>query len=202
MDLAGAVIKTKECDINKTQVENAIAKMIGKYNQMPPQYSAKKVNGKTAYKEARKGNVVQLTPKEIEIFDFKLLEHVDKNKFKFEITCSSGTYIRCICRDLAYKLGTYGSMQCILRTRCGNFDIKDCITLDDVKNGKIEVISCENLFEFEKIALKKDEALRLLNGVNLKCEMSDGQYKVYDDDCFMGVGNVADKVLTLKLRLM
>lgn len=202
LDLSGKIVKSKECDIDTHMVETAVSEMIGRYNQMPPQYSAKKVNGKTAYKEARKGNVVELKPKEIEIFDFKLLDKIEKNKFMFEITCSSGTYIRCICRDLAYKLDTYGSMQCILRTRCGNFDVKDCITLDDVKNGKIEVISCENLFEFDKIALKKDEALRLLNGVNLKCEMPDGQYKVYDDDCFMGVGNVADKVLTLNLRLM
>jgi len=202
LDLAGDIIKTKECDIDKAQVENAIAKMIGKYNQMPPQYSAKKVNGKTAYKEARKGNVVQLTPKEIEIFDFKLLEQVDKNKFKFEITCSSGTYIRCICRDLAYMLGTYGSMQCILRTRCGTFALKDCITLDDVENGKIRVVPCEQLFSFDSIVLGFDDSQKLYNGVNLICQKPDGQYKVYSDYDFLGVGEVLNNVLTLKHRLM
>ena len=202
LDMAGNVINTKECDIDKEQVESAIAKMVGKYNQMPPQYSAKKVNGKTAYKEARKGNSVTLSPKEIEIFDFELLEQIDKNKFKFEISCSSGTYIRCICRDLAYMLDTYGSMQCILRTRCGDFKLDDCITLDDVKNGKIDVISCDKLFDFKEIALGPDDAAKLNNGVILKCDMPDGQYKIYNGKTFMGVGQVADKALTLKLRLM
>ena len=142
LDLAGTVIKEKECDIKKEDVEKTIKEMIGKYSQMPPLYSAKKINGQTAYKVARRGEVVELRPKEIEIYDFKLIEQLSKNTFRFEISCSSGTYIRSVCRDLAERLSTYGSMQCILRTRCGGFYLKDAYHLEEIKSGKFTDFDC------------------------------------------------------------
>lgn len=201
LDMSGQVLKTNECDIQTNDVEKAIKTMIGKQLQMPPLYSAKKVNGKVAYKEARKGEAVELKPKEIEIFDFKLLDKLDKNIFKFEISCSSGTYIRSVCRDLSNLLSTCGSMQCILRTRCGGFKLKDAYTLEDIENGKFKLISCDEVFDYEKINVSECDVEKLLNGQSLKTNLKNANYKLYDNSGrFFGVGLVADKNIKLTLR--
>ena len=202
LDLSGVITKEKECDIAQTDVEEAIKSMIGKYMQLPPQYSAKKVNGKIAYKEARKGETIELAPKEVEIYDFRLIEKLDKNKFKFEISCSSGTYIRCIARDLAEKLSTYGSMQCILRTRCGDFSIKDASSMQEIENGKIRLIPCEELFDFEKVELQKVSAEKLLNGQEIESVLPAGKYRLFDGKAFLGLGQIKDGKLKLVLRLI
>lgn len=201
LDLAGEVVKRKECDIQTQEVEETIKTMLGKYAQMPPLYSAKKINGQTAYKVARRGEVVELHPKEVEIYKFDLLEKLDKNIFKFEISCSSGTYIRSVCRDLAEKLSTYGSMQCILRTRCGGFYLKDAYLLDDIKNGRFEVSSCDNLFDYKSISVSSNDKEKLLNGQILTRVNEDGSYKIFANEEFLGVGEIVDSKLKLKLRL-
>lgn len=200
LDTSGEIIKRKECHIQKSDVEKAIKSMIGKYAQMPPLYSAKKVDGKIAYKEARKGNSVELKPKQIEIYDFKLLEEISDNVFKFSITCSSGTYIRSVCRDLAEKLSTYGSMQCILRTKCGKFDIKDAYSLEDIKNGNFKMISCESVFDYSKMSLSDEVVLKLLNGQQIKTDVKNGKYKLYNQEGFVGVGEVENNLLKLIMR--
>ena len=202
LDLAGKIVKEKPCKLSKEEVGKAAKEMVGDYDQMPPQYSAKKVNGKIAYKEARSGRQVELRPKRVSIFSFKLLKQLDDNKFKFEICCSSGTYIRSICRDLAEKLSTYGSMQCILRTRCGSFSLEDAYSLEDVKNGNFEVLSCESLFDFPKIDLEKVDTTKLLNGQFLKLNRENGEYKLFDGKTFLGIGEIKENVLRLKLRLI
>ncbi len=201
LDTSGEIIKQKECHIERRDVEKAIKEMIGKYDQMPPIYSAKKVGGKIAYKEARKGQVVELKPKTVEIFDFKLLEQVDENVFKFLVECSSGTYIRSLCRDLAEKLSTYGSMQCILRTKCGMFDLKEAYSLDDIENGKFDMISCEEVFDYENLFVSSEETSKLLNGQILKIKKENGKYKIYDDIGFVGIGEIQNGQLKLTLRL-
>ncbi len=200
LDTSGKIIKQKECHVEKQDVEKAIKEMIGRYDQMPPIYSAKKIDGKVAYKEARKGQVVELKPKTVEIFDFKLLEQVDENVFKFLVECSSGTYIRSLCRDLAEKLSTYGSMQCILRTKCGMFDLKDAYSLEDIEKGNFKFISCENIFDYEKLFLSSEETSRLLNGQILQNKNNNGRYKIYDNEIFIGIGEIQSERVKLIFR--
>lgn len=202
-DTSGQILKQKECDIQVEEVERAIKTMIGKQLQMPPIYSAKKVGGKVAYKEARKGVVLELKPKEIEIFDFKVLEKLDKNVFRFEISCSSGTYIRSIAHDLAEKMSTYGSMQCILRTRCGGFFLKDAFDLDDIKSGKFNIIDCKDVFEYKSLYLDKKQTEKILNGQTIKIDSHEsGIFKLFDDNLFLGLGEIKDNNLRFKLRLV
>ena len=201
LDASGHILAEKPCDITKEQVEDVAKSMIGKQFQMPPQYSAKKVGGKVAYKAARSGEKIDLSAKEIEIFDIRVLDQLDKNLFKLEISCSSGTYIRSIARDMGEKLSTYGIMQSILRTKCGRFNIKDAYTLDEFKNGKFEILPCDSVFEFEKLVLSKSAEEKLLNGVILDFEQKDGKYCVYGTK-FLGVGEIKEKKLKLNLRLI
>ena len=201
LDTSGKVVKEKEANFTFKELEEAVKKMIGKYDQMPPLYSAKKVNGKVGYKEARNGGTLDLSPKEVEIYDFKILRQIEKNVYRFEITCSSGTYIRSIARDLAYHLGTYGSMQCILRTRCGMFSLKDAYTLDEIEKGDFKIIPCDSVFNLPKITLNEKENFKILNGQVLDYGKKDGEYKLYFDKKFLGLGEVKSGKLKMKLNL-
>lgn len=202
LDTSGEIIKQKDCHITKKQVEDAIKTMIGKYSQMPPQYSAKKVGGKVAYKEARSGRTINLKPKEIEIYDFKLLDELQENVFKFSISCSSGTYIRSVCRDLAEKLNTYGSMQCITRTRCGGFQLKDASSIEEVKNKNFSLISCDKVFDYDSIDLNLQQCQKLFNGQKIFFEKGDGLYKMFNENDFLGIGEIKENILKFNLRLM
>ena len=201
LDTSGKVVKEKEANFTFKELEEAVKNMIGKYDQMPPLYSAKKVNGKVGYKEARNGGTLNLSPKEVEIYDFKILRQIEKNVYRFEITCSSGTYIRSIARDLAYHLGTYGSMQCILRTRCGIFCLKDAYTLDEIEKGDFKIIPCDSVFNLPKITLNEKENFKILNGQVLDYGEKDGEYKLYFNKKFLGLGEVKYGKLKMKLNL-
>ncbi len=140
LDSEGKIINEEDKIITKEQILMSLKKFIGKQNQMPPLFSAKKINGQKSCDIARKGGVVELKPKEIEIYELKLLREFGDNNFQFKITCSSGTYIRSLCRDMAYNFGTYGTMLSIIRTKCGVFSIEDSSTLEDLANGKINYL--------------------------------------------------------------
>lgn len=202
LDCSGEIIKQKDCEITAEMIEKVLPSMTCKYAQMPPIYSAKKINGKTAYKEARKGNVLTLKPKEVEIYEIKLLSQIDKNIFRFSISCSSGTYIRSVCRDMAEKMSTYGSMQCILRTRCGGFLLDNAYTLPQIENGEYQIVSCEEVFDLPNIFLSISDANKLLNGQRLNIEKEEGQFKIFRGKEFMGIGEISNKILTFKLRLI
>lgn len=137
LDSEGKIINENNKIVSEAEVVAVINTFVGKQLQMPPKFSAKKINGKKACDLARNGTEVELSPKEIEIFDLKLLRNFGDNNFQFEITCSSGTYIRSLCRDIAYRLSTYGTMLSIIRTICGKFSINNSCTINDIENGKI-----------------------------------------------------------------
>lgn len=118
-------------------IKTAVNSFVGKSFQMPPQYSAKKVGGVPAYKLARQGNTVELKQKEIEIFKFDILEY-NKPDLTVEISCSSGTYIRAIARDLAKKLNTFATMTALKRTKVGSFLLEDCIDIKTASKNEIE----------------------------------------------------------------
>jgi tRNA pseudouridine55 synthase len=113
------IIPTKE-DIKSTIEDN----FLGSIKQIPPKYSAKKIKGKKAYELAREGKTFELKPREIEVFEFKILDYTYP-EIKFEILCSTGTYIRTLVRDLARGLGTYATATDLRRTQIGSFSIED-----------------------------------------------------------------------------
>lgn len=202
-DLEGKVVKTDDKIICEEDVLSVIPKLIGKQLQMPPAYSAKKIKGRKAYDLAREGKEVKLTPKEIEIYDLKLLRKIGENEFLFEIHCSSGTYIRSLCRDMAQLLSTCGVMSDIIRTRCGGLCLKDAFLLEEVKNGKYEIIPTEKMFSFEELNLSEEETSKILNGVKIHINSEDKKYKVFTDKHeLIGIGEVSCGILKIILRLI
>ena len=136
-DSDGNITNTKDDIISKEEIEVALKTMTGIIDQMPPAFSAKKINGVRAYDLARAGKEVELKPKTITIYDFSLICQLFENTFLFEIKCSSGTYVRSCCRDLAKALGTVGVMVGLVRTKSGEYDISNSILLDEVNKEMV-----------------------------------------------------------------
>lgn len=191
--------------LNEENIINIFKTFIGKQEQIPPIYSAIKVNGKKLYEYARKGQEVELKPRQIEIYDIKLIQYsVEEKQIEFEVFCGKGTYIRSLCEDIAKKFETVGYMKELKRTQVGNFKIEDSITIDELEKNisnedfiDSKIISIEDLFD-EKNNIKLDNRkLELfLNGVNLTQNYNDGIYKIYNENNkFVGIGILENNLL-------
>jgi len=194
-DSEGNIIEKQDVkDISIKKIEEVLISFIGKQEQIPPMYSAIKVNGKKLYKNERKGETVDLKPRQIEIYDIKLIEINDLD-IVFEVSCSKGTYIRSLCEDIAKKIGTVGYMKALNRTVVGEFDIKNSVKLDEVDSSKIIYIE-EFLKDKENIILEKNKLELFLNGGRIKVKLADEVYRVYNmDGEFIGSGVVKDGLL-------
>ena len=134
-DQEGDIVETADIpEFDENKIKEVLNSFIGKSEQIPPMYSALKVNGKKLYELARQGIEVERKPRIIEITKIELIS-INGNEVKFKVTCSKGTYIRTLCEDIAKKLGTVGYMADLRRTRVGNFKVENAgtfIELEDV----------------------------------------------------------------------
>ena len=166
LDSEGKILEERKVDTaileNNENIRKVLNSFVGKQEQIPPIYSAIKVNGKKLYEYARSGEKVEVQARQIEIYNIEL-EKVDvKNEeIVFKVECSKGTYIRSLCEDIATRLGTIGYMKELNRTRVGSFGIEDSITLEELEkceNVNLKVITMEELLkQKEKIILNKKQ---------------------------------------------
>lgn len=135
-DTEGKIIEEQpvnEILLTQENITKILQTFIGKQEQVPPIYSAIKVNGKKLYEYARKGQKVELKPRQIEIYNIDLIDYSPKEKqIKFEVFCGKGTYIRSLCEDIATKFGTVGYMKNLKRTQVGEFKIEDSVTVEEL----------------------------------------------------------------------
>ncbi|WOO89977.1 tRNA pseudouridine(55) synthase TruB [Mollicutes bacterium LVI A0078] len=131
-DVEGTVTKTDDKVIDTETAKAALLSFVGKYDQYPPIYSAKKVNGKRLYDYAREGIEVEIKPSEVEIIDFPYIGEVIDNEIEFEVVVSKGTYIRSLIVDVATKLETVAYMSDLTRTKSDGFSISDAILEEDM----------------------------------------------------------------------
>lgn len=198
-DNEGQVIEEKLVpkDLKKEDINNVLQSFLGKQKQVPPMYSAIKINGKKLYEYAREGKEVKLEEREIEIYKIQLLEYKN-SKIKFEVECSKGTYIRTLCEDIAKKLGTVGYMEELQRTKVNNFKIEESVLLDDITLENVEenLIKIEEVFkEKDKIELDNKKLELFLNGVKLTYDLPKDIYRIYNNKQFIGIGIVENKLL-------
>ena len=207
-DSEGEVVKEDDVNLellNEKNIIKILKSFIGKQEQIPPIYSAIKVNGKKLYEYARKGQEVELKPRKIEIYDIKLIQYsIEKRLIEFEVFCGKGTYIRSLCEDIANKFETVGYMKELKRIQVGDFKIEDSITIDELeKNFENDYfignvfISIEKLFcKSDNIKLDNRKLQLFINGVKLTQNYNDGIYKIYDkNEQFIGVGIIENKLL-------
>ena len=185
---------------NESDYTKIISSFIGKQKQIPPMYSALKVNGKKLYEYAREGLEVERKERDIEIYSISIIEFdYENNCIVFEAFCSKGTYIRTLCEDIAYKMGTVGYMKDLIRTKVYDFKIEDSFTLSEIEkseNREDFLISIEKLFDkSEEIKLDLEKCRLFINGGRIKSNFIDGLYRIYCDSKFIGLGKIENKIL-------
>ena len=198
-DCEGNIIETKpvyeEC-FETSFISSILKTLEGKQTQIPPMYSAIKINGKKLYEYARKGEMVEVEPRKIEIYNLELININKSDKqIEFRVSCSKGTYIRTLCESIAEKLGTVGYMKELKRTQVGEFKIEDAITIEELEQKQI-CITIEDYFRKNKNINLNEKKLQLfLNGVQLTWSRPDGVYKIYSSGHFIGIGTIKNDLL-------
>jgi len=196
-DTSGEVLVSKDTsELTEEQVREAILSFVGDYEQIPPMYSALKVNGKKLYELAREGKVVERKARSVKILDIQILE-MNLPRVRMTVACSKGTYIRTLCHDIGQKLSCGGCMEELKRTKVSCFEIKDSLTLDEIRKkkdeGTLEEIltpidamfsGCPKMVvgeKWESLAYNGNplygKAVRLLNGEKV---LDKSQVRVYD----------------------
>lgn len=132
-DASGEVLETKEVEFNEDRIREVVASFIGKLEQVPPMYSAVKVNGKKLYELARAGKEIERKSRTIEVYDIRIRQFLPPDRVEIDVDCSKGTYIRTLCADIGKRLGCGGHMAELLRTATGAFSLENAIKLDELK---------------------------------------------------------------------
>lgn len=195
-DMSGNVLCENDVTADETAVISAIMGFVGGYEQIPPMYSALKVNGKKLYELARQGREVERQPRRVDISKIQILE-IRIPYVRFVVECSKGTYIRALCADIGERLGCGAAMESLKRTRVGTFKIEDAITLSGVEqlmaSGEFEnyVVPPDSVFmEYEGAAVKQEAERALLNGNKLSLGQLDLERpKGFDDGELLRVYN-------------
>ena len=203
-DIEGNVIKKEEINWEKlNDIEETLNTFLGEQTQIPPIYSAIKVNGKKLYEYARSGQNINIEPRNIQIYKIEL-QKIDKqkNEINFRVHCSKGTYIRSLCEDIAQRLGTIGYMKELKRTKVGNFTISEAVKIEEIENDKEQIIkekliSIEKFFESkESIKLNKKQLDKFLNGVKIRIDKQEDICRIYNENNeFIGIGTIEKNFL-------
>ncbi|MDR0987461.1 MAG: tRNA pseudouridine(55) synthase TruB [Ruminococcus sp.] len=195
-DRTGEIIQTSDKLINEIDVKNYLERFNTpqEISQIPPMYSAVKVNGKRLYELARKGEVIERKPRTVTIYNAELLEFNEREQTaKISVKCSSGTYIRTFIEDLGTACKTFAYMTELVRTSANGVMLSDCTDIRDIKANpeKAEIRPLENLFlTIPEINLQDEDYRRYKNGVRINTAENDGQYRVKTGGVFIGIGSV------------
>ncbi len=205
LDITGEIQRQTDIIPTEKQIREVLPLFCGKISQIPPQYSAKSVDGVRVYKLARQGIEVQLQPKEVEIYSFDLLEKLSKNTFRFRIVCSSGTYIRSLCRDIAHQLSSLASMSFLERTSTGIFTIEQAVQLQDLSVDNIldKLLPVTEVFKgFPKIDIDERQLHDLSSGKSIEVQQEDCEniFVIFNTE-IVGVGRIENNLLQLKTYL-
>ena len=185
-DLTGNVIEEKDVpNLTKEEIEKVLSSFLGDSKQIPPMYSALKKDGKPLYEYARKGEEVERKPRDITIFDIRLIS-INKDVVTFAAKVSKGTYIRTLGEDIAVKLGTVGHLVELERTMIDNFSVKDAIPSEEADPNKL--ISIEDMLkDFPSITLSGKDAFKALNGVALPLQSKEKELLIKDENGIIAI---------------
>ncbi len=196
---------TGSCDVVPTayQLQQVLARFVGEQQQVPPVYSAISVGGVRSYKLVRQGETVQLKPRTITVYDISLVEQRSQDTFVVDISCSGGTYIRSLARDIAECCGTVGYMSALIRLSSGCFDIDNALTLEEIEAQKEQCLLDIQYPLADVPLLQVDDALydRLSNGGRIRTSHFDGYKKIYCRGEFFGLGSSNGGLLKLDYYL-
>ena len=203
LDSYGEITERSKILPTQEQIASALRQFHGKIDQLPPAYSAISVGGVRSYELARRGVEVELKTRPIEIYSFHLIEQKSPDTFVFDIKCSGGTYIRSLARDLANACGTVGYMSALIRLQSGCFEIKDAVTLDEIRDIKEECILPLDypIADVEEYVFEDARFDDINFGRPVRCPNFDGYKKIYCKNTFFGLGKCRDGLLDIEYYL-
>lgn len=177
-DMSGTVRETGPVNVSEQELSDVLREFLGKQKQIPPMYSAIKMNGKKLYQLARQGVEIERPPREITVRRLQVRDFDTKNNsFSLEIDCSKGTYIRSLCHDIGQRLGCGACMAELVRTRSGSFTIEQSFSPEEIAQKAQEgcaeeiLISIEDaLCRYPKLAVSEENATKIRNGLRLRTE--------------------------------
>lgn len=170
-DMSGNILEEKAVTVTMEEAETVIYSFLGNYEQIPPMYSALKVNGKKLYELARQGKEVERKARPVRIDELEILQR-NLPVIQMRIVCSKGTYIRTLCDDIGKKLGCGGTMKSLQRTRVGSFRVENALALSEVESLKQNdsldayIVPVDEMFSELKNVSVKDEYLKMLENGN------------------------------------
>lgn len=192
-DITGKVLNEIETTkLNEDIVKTCIQEFVGSYSQIPPMYSALKIDGKKLYELAREGKTVERKPREVQIYGLEIIE-MNLPRVRMKVSCSKGTYIRTLCHDIGQRLHCGGCMEELTRTRVGTFALDNAMTLSEIeqyrKMNKIEEITMpvDKMFEaYQQLKLSGEKLRRVYNGntfmqSDMKC-VNEEIIRVYNEE--------------------
>ena len=195
-DAEGQVIETKPVpELSIDQIQCSLEKFIGLQAQVPPMYSALKLNGKKLYELAREGITVERAPRQITIYELHLLE-ATFDTLTLDVACSKGTYIRSLAEDIGYDLGCGATVTALRRTQAGQFLLANAKTIEQLSaltNDELQanLIACDKPLEkLPALQLSEQQAKAISYGqdIDIESQKSESDYRLYADGLFLGLG--------------
>ncbi|MBP3468724.1 MAG: tRNA pseudouridine(55) synthase TruB [Lachnospiraceae bacterium] len=199
-DTTGEILEERKVDCSENDIRKVVCSFTGSYEQIPPMYSALKVDGKRLYELAREGKTVERKGRMVQIHSIEILS-IKLPRVTLRVSCSKGTYIRTLCQDIGERLGCGGCMEHLLRTRSGNYVLKDAVTLQEIEEARDQerleeiLLPIESTFDFPKLFVSPDAKKKIDNGNPLETEycinaekelFSDGQrYWMYNAEEYL-----------------
>lgn len=203
LDATGTITKTTDVIPTAEQLKEVLPQFVGEISQVPPAYSACFVDGKRGYALARRGVEFTLAAKTVRIDGIEYLGQTGKKTHRIRVSCGGGTYIRSLVRDIAYALGSLGTMTALCRTQSGVFTLENSIALDDLTEETVQsfLIPSERALSYPRITLNAKFTKRIIDGLPTNLPNADGLYTVFGEDVLLGVGEVTATRLKIKAFL-
>ena len=181
-DVTGTVLETRPVSVSREQLEDILSRFRGEISQIPPMYSAIKINGQKLYDLARKGQEVERKPRKITIFSLECLDF-DGSTAVLRVHCSKGTYIRTLCKDIGQALGCGGCMAALRRVQAGDYGISQAVTLETLagcENPEKYLLPVDSLFSaYPAVTLTPNQEKRCRNGNSFSVTLPEGRYRAY-----------------------
>ena len=199
-DITGTVLTQQEAFVTGEMLEDVLSRFRGEILQVPPMYSALKINGQKLYDLARKGKEVERQPREIEILELTCLEFTG-NTARLRVRCSKGTYIRTLCKDIGEALGCGGCMQQLRRVQAGEYTISEAVPLQELletENPESYLRGVDTMFRgYPEVKLTPNQEKRCRNGNAFSVKLADGTYRAYSQSGeFLMLAKVEDGTMS------
>ena len=199
-DIFGEILTRREVHISETEFSSILPAFRGKIMQVPPMYSALKINGQKLVDLARKGKTVERQPREIEIFELTLLEF-NGDTARLRVRCSKGTYIRTLCKDIGEALGCGGCMAALRRVQAGEYTIEEAVPLQELlaaEDSEPYLRPVDSMFRnYPAVTLSAKQETRCRNGNSFSVKMENGTYRAYGQNGeFLALSKVEDGIMS------